>query len=459
MLRHRRFFGAIAVAAALLAATAGLVLSGGPSSAAAASPLAASSGCGKAPALSSGTQTIQSSGQSRTYILRLPTGYDSTRPYRLVFAWHWLGGTAQDVDSGGSDGYVWSYYGLRALADAAGNGTIFVAPQGINNGWANTNGQDVTFFDDMLAQFESGLCVDTTQIFSAGFSYGAAMTYALACSRAGVLRAVAVYSGANLSGCVGGTQPVAYIGLHGVEDNVLPIADGRALRDTFVRNNGCTPQNPPEPAVGSLTHIVTAYSGCKPGYPVVWAAFDGGHTPAPVDGSTATTGTGAATWTKQLVWNFFTQFQGSTPPPTSATPTTAPPTSAPPATTGPIVGAASGRCVDVPNSSQTGGTQVQLWDCNNQANQQWTHTSTGALQVYGSDCLDANGQGTSPGTKVIIWPCNGQVNQQWKINADGTITGVQSGLCLDATGASTADGTLIELWTCNGGSNQHWTLG
>ena len=110
-----------------------------------------------------------------------------------------------------------------------------------------------------------------------------------------VFRAVAVYSGANLSGCSGGTQPVAYIGLHGISDNVLPIADGRALRDTFVRNNGCTPQNPPEPAHGSLTHIVTTYSGCRTGYPVVWAAFDGGHTPDPVDGSTIDGGT---TWTK-----------------------------------------------------------------------------------------------------------------------------------------------------------------
>ncbi len=122
-----------------------------------------------------------------------------------------------------------------------------------------------------------------------------------------------------------------------------------------------------------------------------------------------------------------------------------------------IVGTGSGRCIDVPNSSQTGGTQVQLYDCNGAANQQWTYTSAGELRVYGSDCLDANAQGTSPGTKAIIWPCNGQSNQRWNINSNGTITGVQSGLCLDATGAGTANGTLVELWTCNGGSNQQWT--
>ncbi|MEW2625891.1 ricin-type beta-trefoil lectin domain protein [Streptomyces sp. NPDC048106] len=126
-------------------------------------------------------------------------------------------------------------------------------------------------------------------------------------------------------------------------------------------------------------------------------------------------------------------------------------------TTGPITGAGSGRCVDVPNQSQTNGTQVELWDCNGGSNQQWTSTSAGELRVYGGDCLDAAGQGTSPGTKVDIYTCNGGGNQKWTLNADGTITGNQSGLCLDATGNGTANGTLLELWTCNGGSNQKWT--
>ena len=33
---------------------------------------------------------------------------------------------------------------------------------------------------------------------------------------------------------------------------------------------------------------------------------------------------------------------------------------------------------------------------------------------------------------VIIWDCHGGTNQQWNVNANGTVTGVQSGLCLDA---------------------------
>ncbi|WP_433364414.1 cellulose binding domain-containing protein [Actinoplanes sp. CA-142083] len=274
---------------------------------------AVTAGCGKAPTLTSGTRTISSGGQNRTYILRVPDGYDRNRPYKLIFAFHWLNGTAGNVASAG-------YYGLQGLSN---NSAILVAPQGIDNGWANTGNRDLTLVDNLTSLIEGDLCVDTSQLFALGWSYGGSMSYAVACARPAVFRAVAVLSGANLSGCSPGTQPVAYLGIHGTHDSVLNISLGRSIRDTFVRNNGCTPQNPPEPAQGSLTHIVTAYAGCRAGYPVAWAAFDGDHTPEPVDGSTSTSG--ARTWVGGEVWKFFTQLPSTTPTsPTSPTTPTSP---------------------------------------------------------------------------------------------------------------------------------------
>ncbi|WP_123820206.1 glycoside hydrolase family 27 protein [Kitasatospora cineracea] len=131
------------------------------------------------------------------------------------------------------------------------------------------------------------------------------------------------------------------------------------------------------------------------------------------------------------------------------------------ATGGPVRAVGAGKCLDVPNSTTTAGTQVQIWDCNDQANQQWTHTASNQLTVSSGGtqlCLDAYDNQTAPGTKAIIWTCNNQPNQQWRVNTDGTITSVQSGLCLDVTGRSTANGALIDLWTCNGQSNQQWAL-
>ena len=118
----------------------------------------------------------------------------------------------------------------------------------------------------------------------------------------------------------------------------------------------------------------------------------------------------------------------------------------------------AGKCLD---SSTTAGAQVQIQDCNGGASQAWTHTAANQLAVSAGGstmCLDASGKGTSPGTKAVVWTCNGQANQQWQVNANGTVTGVQSGLCLDVSGAATANGALVQLWTCTGGANQQWTL-
>jgi hypothetical protein len=122
-----------------------------------------------------------------------------------------------------------------------------------------------------------------------------------------------------------------------------------------------------------------------------------------------------------------------------------------------LVGAQSGRCVDIDNNTLTNGTPTQLWDCTGGTNQTWVRTASRQLMVYGNKCLDANNNGTTNGTAVIIWDCNGQTNQQWNVNTDGTITGVQSGLCLDATGNGTANGTHLILFACGTGANQRWT--
>jgi poly(3-hydroxybutyrate) depolymerase len=128
---------------------------------------AQTAGCGKTP-LSSGTRNIG----NRQYILQVPANYDPNHQYKLIFGIHWLNGNMNNVAPG--------YYGLRALAQES---AIFVAPNGINAGWANNGGSDLTFFDQILAEVENGLCVDTKQRFATGFSYGGAMSYALACDR------------------------------------------------------------------------------------------------------------------------------------------------------------------------------------------------------------------------------------------------------------------------------------
>ncbi|MFI6151910.1 non-reducing end alpha-L-arabinofuranosidase family hydrolase [Kitasatospora sp. NPDC051170] len=127
------------------------------------------------------------------------------------------------------------------------------------------------------------------------------------------------------------------------------------------------------------------------------------------------------------------------------------------AATGAVRGTGSGRCLDVPGAARTDGTNLQIYDCWGGANQQWTSTDSSQLTVYGDKCLDVPGHATSAGTRVAIWACTGGANQQWRVNADGTIVGVESGLCLDVSGGGTANGTAVQLWNCTGAANQQWT--
>ena len=206
----------------------------------------------------------------------------------------------------GTSGYL-PFYGLPPLVATDTNvNTIFVAPNGLNNGWANTNGDDVTFLRQAIATVEADACVDTDLRFSTGFSYGGAMSYALACSMGREIRAVAALSGSpQISGCAGGTEAVAYYGEHGTGDTVLPISGGRQMRDRFLKNNGCGGEvkEGAEPVKGGNGRVKTVYAGCEKDKPVVWVAFDGPHTPTPKE-------MGAnETWVPGETWEFFKQFK------------------------------------------------------------------------------------------------------------------------------------------------------
>ncbi|MBB6476521.1 ricin-type beta-trefoil lectin domain protein [Sphaerisporangium rubeum] len=160
----------------------------------------------------------------------------------------------------------------------------------------------------------------------------------------------------------------------------------------------------------------------------------------------------AATWYRALQ-----SVSGSIGEPGGGNPTPTPTPTPPTGTTSAIRGVGSNRCLDVANVSQTNGTQVQIWDCNGQTNQQWTSTAATELRVYGNKCLDVASAATADGSKVQIWDCNGQNNQKWRFNSDGSITAVGANKCLDAPNYSTANGVKLQIWSCNGGTNQRWT--
>lgn len=256
-----------------------------------------SAGCGKAPPASM-RYSIDVSGMAREYILYVPPNYDMNHPYRLIFAWHPLGGNAMQTAGTGSSGY----YGLQG---ASKGDAILVSPEGLpfsgsNLGWGNKNGGDIDFLKAMLAKFKGDMCIDESRIFSTGFSFGGMFSYAVGC--AGLARAIAPMAGNTVvSGCTNGTQPVAMMGFHGTHDSVVDISGGRTGRDVFVKRNQCSMDTTsPMPSwcdgLDSKYQpcMCVSYNGCMAGYPVTWCEYNADHQPAPNSGPT--------------IWSFFSQF-------------------------------------------------------------------------------------------------------------------------------------------------------
>ncbi|HVZ85722.1 MAG TPA: hypothetical protein VHG72_02060, partial [Polyangia bacterium] len=260
-------------------------------------------------------------GGTRGFALRLPDNYDKNKPYWLIFGFHWNGGNAAQVDNGGTNGAWWSYYGLQRESN---DGAIFVAPDGLGAGWANTGGRDLSFADDMVKMIEENYCVDTTHVITSGFSYGGGMSYELACARAKVFRAAVIYEGGQLSGCDGGNDPIALWQTEGLTDTTVPMSLATPIRDRFVKNNGCTAQTPPQPPqpppyLNPGGHVCTDYAGCSPGHPLRWCVHQSGHAPGPVDGTSdlynscatppkSCSASCPCTWTPDDVWSWLTSF-------------------------------------------------------------------------------------------------------------------------------------------------------
>ncbi len=257
-----------------------------------------SDGCGKALSMiKSGTNTYKmtSAGLDREYIVSVPSNYDQSKPYRLVFGMHWMGGSDNAVNSD-------DWYQLKPLDTE--DTTIWVAPQGYTDGapWRGGDNKDHLFFEDLAKLVESNLCIDTSRVFAVGFSFGAMYTNALAQTHQDILRGVVVYATAdyNIYFPPNTGKPLAYMGVHGTSDNTCPFSSGRESKDRFVKNNGCTvPANVPEAT--SNTHVAYDYQ-CPSNYPVRWDTHNGGHTDRPMDPGQS------RSWAIDPTWQFITQF-------------------------------------------------------------------------------------------------------------------------------------------------------
>jgi len=157
-------------------------------------------------------------------------------------------------------------------------------------------------------QVEGDLCIDKTRVFATGFSFGAGMAMGLACTRADVFRAVAFFSGADLTmSCPATlTKPIAYYASQASEDGGgLGASEitGEKKQEEFAALNGCMPEpSATKFPTSGQPHTCTNYKGCSAGHPTEYCVFNGPHGWEPKDPGQA------MSWDAPEAWKFITQF-------------------------------------------------------------------------------------------------------------------------------------------------------
>ena len=193
------------------------------------------------PALTGGmTNTITSTGHTRTFILVTPANFTADEHLPVLFLWHWIGGDATDFLVRGD---------IQAAADEQRFIAVIPFSEGatvlgtLNTKWPFDITQlparmdeEFTFFDDMLACVEQQFHVNESCVSTIGVSAGALFTDQLVQARANRLA-----SFVSLSGGVGDViiKPWVGTGAHKPPGVVLWGGDGPPAMDGNKDILGC----------------------------------------------------------------------------------------------------------------------------------------------------------------------------------------------------------------------------
>lgn len=213
----------------------------------------------------------------RKYCTRFPSDYNPATPYPVVFYGPGCGASGCEGSSfSGRDDII--YVQAIASADATGDNAVppGAAPGCFQAGKVGTaDSPEGPYFDQVMAEVGSKLCIDTSKVFAAGTSSGSWLSNYLACARGGAVRGIAADSGGlhfDHGTCTGGA---AIMEMPGDAANVTQ--DGHeigqaAARDLFIELNGCS-TTPTQMTFGDDT--CDFYGDCAS--PVVWCDVGGGH--------------------------------------------------------------------------------------------------------------------------------------------------------------------------------------
>ena len=238
-------------------------------------------------------------GNTRSFIVYLPKGYNNAGKMPMIFAIH--GG------SGTPEGMI-NIANFKAIADR--DKVVLVYPSGIQNNWNDgrptTPNQlginDVSFFNQMCDYMINNYSVDGTKIYATGISNGGFMSSRLGCELSNRITAIAVVAATMEATTIAPScnpgRPVPVIYIHGTTDPLVPFTGGQMTAggtaggsilshfqalDKWVTINSCNSipniTDLPDVANDGTTIKKRVYSGGINGSEVVsYVISNGGHT-------------------------------------------------------------------------------------------------------------------------------------------------------------------------------------
>ncbi len=253
-------------------------------------------------------------GETREYLMYIPSIYDGSTPVPVVFCLHGLGDNMNNFAN----------IGMNYVADTAN--FIVITPQALvdnlsgstawNSGASafgyvlNGSVDDIGFLGAIIDTLNTNLNIDLQRVYSCGFSMGGFMTNRLACEmndRIAAIASVAGTIGSAVTCNPGRAVPACHF--HGTGDATVAYTgnqygnDAEDLAAYWAANNNCggTPTVTALPDLANDNYLVThyLYSGCDDGADVeLYKVDSAAHewlAPPPVNDIFYTT----------EIWNFF----------------------------------------------------------------------------------------------------------------------------------------------------------
>jgi polyhydroxybutyrate depolymerase len=169
--------------------------------------------------------SLQHGGQSRSYILHVPSGLTGAKPLAVVFDLHGAGGSGSQQQG---------LSGWDAVANREGFLTVY--PDGTGGYWnvddtccgtAGTNKiDDVGFVRAIIEKLRAGYCIDSQRIYVSGFSNGGGLTHRLGCEAADVIAAIAPMSTDLRTQPCTPARPISMMEFRGTADSLEPYEGG-----------------------------------------------------------------------------------------------------------------------------------------------------------------------------------------------------------------------------------------